>query len=164
MKNKIINAWKNNRVLFVLFVILIVCFIIIMGIGAKYFIGNNKSSYGDRLEITKKVKVSDKDKKEYQEFFKNDENVSEVKISVTGKIIYIRLTFKNISLVEAQSKALQSIEKISEKIQKTYDINFTLIEEKKDDNDGFTIMGAKNKGRSSIVWNNNTPVKTEENE
>ena len=54
------NAWKNNRVLFVLFVILIICFVIIMGVGIKYFVGNNKSSYGERLEITKKVKVTAK--------------------------------------------------------------------------------------------------------
>lgn len=161
---KIKKLWQNNRVLFVLFTILIVCFFIIVGVTVKYFIGNHSSNYGDRLEETKKVKVTNEMKNDYQAYFDNDENIKSVKLNVTGKIIYITLNFENkITLVEAQSKAVQSLEKFSEDIQKVYDINFTLIQDKTDNNEGFTIMGAKNAKRPNIVWNNNTPI-VEENE
>ena len=161
---KIKSLWQKNRVLFVLFTILIFCFIIILGVTVKYFIGNHSSNYGDRLEETKKVKVTNEIKDDYQAFFDNDESVESVKINVTGKIIYVSINFaSNITLVEAQSKTVQSLEKFSEKIQKVYDINFTLSQDKSDNNAGFTIMGAKNSNRPNIVWNNNTPVE-EENE
>ncbi len=160
---KIKNLWQKNRILFVLFTILIICFIIIVCVTVKYFIGNHSSNYGDRLDEIKDVKISNDLKNDYQAFFDNDDSVKSVKINVTGKIIYISLNLSDgITLVEAQSKALQSLEVFSEKIQKVYDINFTLSQKGTDKSEGFTIMGAKNANRPNIVWNNNTPV--EENE
>ena len=43
-----------------------------------------------------------------------------------------------------------------------YDIDFILTKEKSENDEGFTIMGAKNVNGSGLVWNNNTPIKDEE--
>jgi len=43
---RIKKLWNENRILFVLFVILIVCFIAICGVVMSYFVGDKKSVYG----------------------------------------------------------------------------------------------------------------------
>ena len=66
------------------------------------------------------------------------------------------------SLVEAQSKAAASLEQFSENLLSYYDINFTLTCGSTENSEGFTIMGARNVAGSGLVWNNNTPVESEE--
>ena len=46
---KIKKLWMENRVLFVLFTIVIICACIILGVMLSYFFGATKSNYGDRL-------------------------------------------------------------------------------------------------------------------
>ena len=80
-------------------------------------------------------------------------------------MIYINITFTDgISLVEAEGKAQATVELFSEKELKFYDINYTLIQKKSDNVEGFTIMGAKNVNGSGVVWNNNNPYTPEEEE
>ena len=58
--------------------------------------------------------------------------------------------------------AASSIEKLNEDILSFYDIDFTLKCEKSENSEGFTILGAKNVAGSGIIWNNNTPLESEE--
>ena len=61
---KLKKNWRENRVLFVLTIILIVCLIMITVVGIRYFFGSSKDKYGDRLEKSKKVGFTDKREKE----------------------------------------------------------------------------------------------------
>lgn len=160
---KIKKIWKENRVLFVLFIILIVCFIAICSVALSYFVGTNKSEYGDRLEDY--VKVSDKEKKAYIDALKEDELVADVKFRVSIRTIYITIKFnKEASLVEAQSKSLASVDNISKEILAYYDINFIIEQDKvaEDPTKGFTLMGSHNLSGEGVVWSNNTEIIEEE--
>ncbi len=160
---KIKNFWNQNRVLFVLFIIVFVCAIIILGVVLKYFFGSSKSSYGDRLDGIQEVEITDEVKNHFLESFNNDELVSNATIHIKGKIIYITLHFKDgVSLVEAQSKALASLTSFEEKYLEFYDFHYTLKGEATENSDGFLIMGAKNVNGSGLVWNNNTEIPKEE--
>ena len=157
--NKIKKLWVENRVLFVLFVIVLICVFIMLGVMLKYFFGSSKSSYGDRLNGIKEVEVTDSMKNNFVSQMNEDELINDTTIKTRGRIIYITFTFKDgVSLVEAESKALASLEYFEEKYQDYYDFNYTLKENATEDSEGFLIMGAKNVNGSGLVWNNNTEV------
>lgn len=156
---KIKKLWIENRVLFVLFLIVLICLFTILGVFLKYFFGSSKGSYGNRLEGIKEVEVTDEIKNNFISSMKNDASVQEVTIKTQGKIIYIALTFKEgVSLVEAQSKALSSLKSFEQNYLDFYDFQYTLKANATENNEGFLLMGAKNVNGSTLVWNNNTEV------
>ena len=158
---KIKRLWIDNRVLFVLFLILIICFVAIVTVALSYFVGTEKSPYGDRLD--KAVKIDDKFKKEVVESLKSDQDIKDASFRLGIRTIYITITFNNnVTLDDAKKKTDPILEKFDEKILKYYDIDFILTKEKSENDEGFTIMGAKNVNGSGLVWNNNTPIKDEE--
>ena len=63
--------------------------------------------------------------------------------------------------MEAEGKALNTIELFSEKERKFYDLNYSLLQDATDSNAGFSIMGTKNVNGTGLLWNNNTPVNEE---
>lgn len=155
--------WKENRVLFALIIILIVCFVAICSVGVSYFVGSHKSIYGDRL--VDKVEIKDTEKKEYLSKLKEEKLIEKADFRVSIRTIYIDIEFvSEATLVEAQSKAEASLENLSEEILKYYDVNFILTKEKTDKDSGFTIMGAKNSNGNGVSWNNNTVIKEAETE
>lgn len=157
--NKIKKLWMENRILFVLFVIVLICVFIIMGVILKYFFGSSKSSYGDRLDGIKEVEVTEEIQNNFLTSMKNDVLISDATIKTKGKIVYITLTFKDtVSLVEAQSKALASLMAFEQKYLDFYDFQYTLKGNATENSEGFLIMGAKNVNGSGLVWNNNTEV------
>ncbi len=159
---RIKKFWKENRVLFVLFVIILICLILVLGVFLKYFFGSSKTSYGNRLDGINEVEVTDDIKNNYISKMKEDELINDVTMKVHGKIIYISLYFKNeASLVEAQSKALASLTNFEDNYLAFYDISFTLKCDATESSEGFLIMGAKNANGSGLVWNNNTIVNKE---
>ena len=160
---RIKKLWKENRILFVLFLILVICFIAICFVVLSYFVGTNKSVYGDRLK--NKVKISEKEKKEFIKSLEEDETIDKVTYRVGVRTIYITIKFnEKISLVEAESKAVTSLEKIKEKELKYYDVNFILLQDKveSDESKGFTMMGSSNVNGTGVVWSNNTKIVEEE--
>ena len=160
---KLKKIWNENRILFVLFLILIVCFIAICLVVFSYFMGTNKSVYGNRLDG--EVKIPDTQEKEYVDALKSDEMVSDVTWRKGVRTIYITIKFnEKASLVEAESKAVASLEKIEEKVIKYYDVNFIIMQDKVtgDETKGFTIMGSSNVSGTGVVWSNNTEIVEEE--
>lgn len=155
---KIKKNWQENRVLFVLTMILIICMVLISIVVIDYFLGTSKDKYGERLEGIKKVEITNKKISELENKISEDEQIATCKIKQIGKMIYIDIIYNaGISLVEAQGKAQSSIELFSEEELKFYDINYTLTQKGSEGNDGFIIMGARNVNGSGVVWNNNTP-------
>lgn len=161
--NKIKKLWMENRVLFVLFIIILVCLLLILGVFLKYFFGAASSSYGDRLDGIKEVEVTDELKNNFLTTLRNDELVQDASMNTKGKIIYISISFKDgVTLVEAQSIAQASLQSFEEKYLNFYDFQYTLKGNKTENSEGFLIMGARNVNGTKLSWNNNTEVKNEE--
>lgn len=160
---KIKKIWQENSVLLVLFVILIACLIAISVVVVKYFVGDSSSKYGERLDDVDKHPFSLDEQNEIKQKITDDKLVSEVKMRVSGKTIYVTINFESsVTLVEAQSKALASLEYFNEDILCFYDIQYMIKADSTDKTDGFQIMGSHNiSGTGGIVWNNNTQPKEE---
>ena len=157
------KIWKENRVLFVLILILIICFIAICSVVLSYFMGSGKSVYGDRLE--NKVEIKKEVKEEYLKALEEDKLISSVDFRVSIRTIYVDILFnEDVTLVEAQSKAAASLDNLDEEILSYYDVNFILNKDKTEKDAGFTIMGARNSNGTGISWNNNTVIKETEEE
>ena len=151
---------RNNKAICFMLLIIIACIGVSIGLLLKYFyFGNGGSKYGDRLDGIEAVLIADDKKNEVANSLKEEKNVKDATVTVTGKIIYIRIAFEaGADLETSKSIAVKSLEQFSEDEKKFYDVNFTLVSDKTDNSDGFTIMGAKNVNGTNLIWNNNNPV------
>ena len=103
-----------------------------------------------------KVAITDSKRLDVEAKAKESKGVSNAEVLVTGKIIYIRISFDTtVSLVDAQSTAVKLLEEFSDEEKNFYDIQFTLVQDATDNSAGFKIMGAKNVNGLNLVWNNN---------
>lgn len=163
---RIKKIYRENRILFILLVIVIVCVISMGVVLFNYFYsGVNTTKYGDRLDGIEKVEIAESRISEMTMKLKENKLISEADISVSGKIVYTSIKFNsNASLVEAQSIALAYLDEYSEAELGFYDFHFYLEQDKSENSEGFKIEGAHNKGGTNLVWNNNNVVSEEENE
>ncbi len=155
---KIKDLWMNNRVLFVLCIVVIVCFIIIGVVCANLFFGNSSSVYGDRLEGLSEYPVTEEEKEAIITSIKENEGIKEVEVRTQGKIIYIRIELQDVTIDRAKEIAVASLGEINEEKKAMYDIHYTLVSDETSTSGEFIIMGAKNINRSQIIWNNNNPM------
>ena len=160
---KLKKIWQENSVLLVLFVILTACLIAISVVVVKYFVGDSSSKFGERLDDIEKHPFGEKEINELNDKIKEDKLVLDASSRTSGKTIYVSIKFdSSITLVEAQSKALASLEYFTEDILSFYDIQYMIKADSTDKTDGFQIMGSHNiSGTGGIVWNNNTIPKDE---
>ena len=160
---KLKKIWQENSVLLVLFVILIACLIAISVVAMKYFVGDSSSKFGERLDDIEKYPFGEKEQNELNSKIKEDKLVLDASSRTSGKTIYVSIKFdSSITLVEAQSKALASLEYFTEDILSFYDIQYMIKADPTDKTDGFQIMGSRNiSGTGGIVWNNNRAPKEE---
>lgn len=153
------KLWKSNRVVFVLVIILIICFIAICSVALTFFYSKDTNEYGNRLNGIEKHPISSELKSNYKETLLANENVKSVEFNTKGRIIYVNIKFdENISLDNAKKLVEDNLSLFSEDILSYYDLQFILS------SDNFTIMASKNVASEKISWNNNTPIKEEENE
>lgn len=163
---KLKKLWQENSVLIVLFGILIVCLIAITVVVVTYFVGDSSTKYGDRLDGIEDYPFEEDTQEEIIAQIEESELVESATIRVSGKIIYITITYvPGTTLVEAQSNALASLDYFSEETLSFYDLEYMIEAEDSEDTEGFTLIGAKNvSGTGGIAWNNNTEFEEEEEE
>lgn len=149
-----IKSLQNNKVLWVLLELLLVCFLV-LGFGFyKYFYagaGNNK--YGDRLDGIEKYPLSKTLDSDIKSVFSDNSEVTKTKVDVKGKVIYINIDFgKSIKVSEAQDIAVKALDKIGEENLKYYDVQFILTYSGTDENSNFPVFGSKSSSSLKVVW------------
>lgn len=152
--------YQNNRVFVILMSIVLICIIVMAICLISYFYGSKDSSvYGERLDGIDAVKIEESRLSELETELDTSPLIDSSKITVTGKIIYVKMNFvATAPLVEAQGKALELLGKFSDEEKKFYDFHFTLEQKKNETGNGFIISGAKNVNGTNLVWNNNNEV------
>ena len=98
--NKIKKIWVENRVLVVLAIILVICLIIIGIVALKSFYNGSDNVYGNRLDITKKIPLSDETINEVAQKIKENEKVSDVSALKKGKVVYITIVYLDDTKIE----------------------------------------------------------------
>lgn len=147
------KLWKENRVLLMLFAILLACLIAIVCVCVTFFYNRNTSEYGPRLDGIENYPITEKFMDSYENKVLENENVDSVKFTVKGRMVYIHITYNDGVLLDvAKGVATESLALFEEDILGFYDINFVLK------SDSFTILGAKTSKIDFVSWNNNTPI------
>ncbi len=161
---KIKKIWQDNSVLLVLLMILITCLIAISIVVVTYFVGNSNTKYGDRLDDIKSHPFKEEVQDDIIVKIESDKKIEEANMRTSGKTIYVTIKFTaGITLVEAESKALASLDYFDEDILNFYDIEFMIKADSTEKSEGFEIIGSHNvSGTGGIVWNNNTKIEDEE--
>lgn len=146
---------KENKVLFVLALVIIIA-LVIMAIGVfKYFYGTDTDKYGDRLNGIENHIIKDTISEEIKSLY--GEEVESVKVDVKGKIIYIIIDVNNkVAKDDAKGYALQALEKFNEEDKNYYDIQFLITCKKEEaEEKEYPIEGYKNSSNPQVVWTNN---------
>ena len=146
---------QDNTMLWILVVILVVCFILIGFLFYKYFYsGISTSKYGDtRLEGIENYPLSKTLEEDIQGVYKKEKSIGDVKINVEGRIIYVNIDFKSSVKVDtAKSLANKALDKIGKDNLTYYEVQFVLTYSGKDENKNFPIFGSKNANSLKVVW------------
>lgn len=150
--DKILNFIKTHKGLSILLGLGFVLFLIIFVTMLTLLIGNNKGTYGDRLEGIEKVKLSTNDLNDMSKKVEENDAVEEADFRVQGKIVYVTIKFKEgTNLDSAKEIANNAMKEFSEDEIAFYDLEFFLKENK---DKGFVVVGNKHPSVETIGWTN----------
>lgn len=149
---------RENKVLLVLAVILLICFVLIGYVLFKYFyVGYNLDKYGDRLDGIEAHPIHNSLKTEISDIYK-DTKMSLKSLKTSGRIIYVTYSLSEVIKVDdAKNLVLKSLEKFTDDEKGYYDIQF-IVEcdsEASSEKTFYPIMGYKNSSSFEVVWTRN---------
>ena len=117
------KVWRDNKILMILGIILLLCIIAIMVVVLKYFVGSRSSVYGNRFD-NMKVKITDKQQNEYTQKLEENVNVEKVRFRVSNKTLYISVKFKDDTKLDDAKKIIdESLVNFTDDVKDTYDIS-----------------------------------------
>lgn len=146
---------KENKVLFVLALIVIISLILI-GVGlVKYFYSSSGDKYGDRLNGIEKHKLSNTLADDIKALYES--GVESVSVDTKGKIIYVIMDVSDgVSKVDAQSYAIKALDVFSDDDKSFYDIQFMITcKNASEETTTYPMEGYKNSNNTQVVWTNN---------
>ncbi|MBR4178799.1 MAG: hypothetical protein IKR57_05600 [Bacilli bacterium] len=146
---------QDNTMLWILIVILVVCFAAIGFLFYKYFYsGISTSKYGDtRLEGIENYPLSSTLSEDIASIYEKETSVGKVDVDVKGRIIWINIDFvKSVKVDTAKSLAVKALDKIGEENLKYYEVQYSLTYSGTDENSNFPIFGMKNVNSLKVVW------------
>ena len=145
---------QDNTMLWILIVILVVCFALIGFLFYKYFYsGISSSKYGARLEGIENYKLSDTLQDDISSVFEKEKSVGSATVNVEGKVIYLTVDFvQSIKVENAKTIAIKALNKIGEDNLKFYEVQFILTYSGSTENSNFPVFGSKNANSLKVVW------------
>ena len=146
---------KENKVLFVLALIILVSLICI-GVGLiTYFYSEDGDKYGNRLEGIDNYPISENISEEIRSLYES--GVESLNVDVRGKVIHIVIDVSaGVSKGDAQSIATRALEKFTDEQKSFYDISFLITcKNNTEETTMYPMQGMKNSENSQIVWTNN---------
>lgn len=145
--------YKNNRVYVILMVLSIVCILsIFIGVIVYFAKQSTQDVYGDRLDGIENVKLTDDRFTEMENAIKESELVSNVDVTLQGKIIYAVVKLNGGTPQDAENISVKMLEKLSEEEKLFYDIQFIFTLANESEESVFPIMGYKKSSNTTISW------------
>ena len=144
------NFILKNRIYIVLILIILFFGFVFFTMKAYMDPKDELEVYGNRLDGIEEVIITDERKKEVVDFVSEDEKISNVSVSVQGKIINISINVKSKENTKdkMEKKAKLVLEKFSEDEVKFYDFQFFI----KNEDGNYNMIGYKNKKNEDISW------------
>lgn len=146
---------KENKVLFVLALIILISLILIVVGLLSYFYSKDGDKYGNRLDGIENYKISKTIDTDIKSLYES--GVETVSVDIRGKIIYIIMDVSaGVSKTDARSYAIRALEKFTDEEKNFYDIHFTVTcKNATEETTMYPMMGSKHAGNPQVVWTNN---------
>jgi len=146
---------KENKVLFVLALIIIISLVaIIIGLVTMFY-NEDGDKYGNRLDGIEKFPISENISEEIKTLYES--GVESVNVDVKGKIIYVMIDVSaGVGKEDARGYAIKSLEKFSDEIKGYYDFQFMITcKNNTEETTMYPMIASKHSGNSQVVWTNN---------
>lgn len=146
---------KENKVLFVLSIIILVSLICI-GVGLiSYFYSEDGDKYGNRLDGIENYPISENISEDIRSLYES--GVESLNVDIRGKVVYVIMDVSaGVSKVDAQSMATRALEKFTDEQKSFYDISFLITcKSNTEETTMYPMQGMKNSENPQIVWTNN---------
>ncbi len=143
---------KENKVLFVLSIIILICLVLIAVGLISYFYSEDDDVYGSRLDGIEDYPISESIDNDIKSLYES--GVVDVNVDVRGKIIYIIMDVSSgVSTVDAQNMAIKALEKFTDEEKNFYDIQFTMTCNTSEEAlSTYPMEGYKRAGNAQIMW------------
>lgn len=139
---------KRNKNIIITLVVFFALILLCVQIKNILFPNDGVAVYGNRLDG--KVELSDNLDNKIKKSLSED--VTKVKVRVSGRIINITITIGDeVSKDNAKSYATKALESLTEEEKKYYDVQFYLIKKTETATD-FPIIGYKIPSAENITW------------
>lgn len=140
---------KNKYVKYGILALIILVVIILFVLVFNTLFSSNKS---DRYEETAKHELTKKEISAVKEVFKDVDKIKDIDVYRNGMIIKVFITLKEDYDFEALKELCnKSLEKISDKNLKLYDVEF-FIESMSKDSEVYPRIGNKHNSKTTITW------------
>lgn len=154
---KIKEMINKHKGLAIVTILALVLFIIMLIIFLVVLLGGSSNPYGNRLDDIENVALSESDLEEVATKIEEETLVTEAKVRIQGKIIYIDIDFENgITEDKAKEIAVASLEYFEDDVLAYYDLGYFLVETPKEDateeDTSFVITGTKHYSMDAITW------------
>lgn len=146
---------KENKILFVLTLIILLSLIAI-GFGLiSYFYKDDGDKYGNRLDGIENYPVNENAEADIKALYES--GVESVSVDIKGKIIYVIIDVSNgVSKADAQGYAIKALDVFSDEVKGFYDIQFMITcKNSSEETTMYPMMGSKHSGNTQVVWTNN---------
>ncbi|MBR2247985.1 MAG: hypothetical protein IKG58_01075 [Bacilli bacterium] len=145
---------KKNKFVCIAIAVFLVVILLLVQIKNTFFPNEEHAIYGNRLEGSDKVKISNSKKKTIESSITSDGIAKKATIRVSGRIIEVMITVEAETSVDV-AKSLTDIitKRLTSEEKHFYDIQVFIIKEEKSSN--FPIIGYKHHKKKNFSWTKN---------
>lgn len=150
---KTLNWLKKHLTSLVVFMISLILILLIILIFSVIAPAANTSEYGDRLDGINEILLKDKKINSIEKDILSNKIIEKVNISLSGKIINIKIELNEKNTIEeGKNFSDEIIKKFNEEEKNYYDFQIFLTNTK---DKKYTIIGYKTPKYDSLSWSNN---------
>ncbi|MBQ6477707.1 MAG: hypothetical protein IJI43_04685 [Bacilli bacterium] len=145
---------KKNKFACIAIAVFLVMILLLVQIKAMFFPDEEHAIYGNRLEGSDKVKISNSKKKTIESSITSDGTAKKATIRVSGRIIEVMITAEPGTSVDA-AKGLANIvtRRLTNEEKHFYDIQVFITKDEK--STSFPIIGYKHHKKKNFSWTKN---------
>lgn len=143
---------KNKKLVKIGAVLLIILIVLLVLYKSLFYSDSEKANYGVRLRDIKENEFKVSEKKKVEEKSSALEGISDVKITIKGRLIKFFVYFDEETTNDViKSKFNEMLSFVSEKVKGYYDITFYAIINT-DDEKTYPVIGYKHKNKAEIAF------------
>ncbi|MBQ2640332.1 MAG: hypothetical protein IJF92_06215 [Bacilli bacterium] len=148
------NFIKKNKFTVLAVVVFLILILLLVQIKNIFFPNEEKAIYGNRLEGSSSVKISDSKKKFIENNITSDGIANKASVRVSGRIIEVMITVESETSVDVAKELTDKIlDTLNKSEEHYYDVQVFI--NKSEETSNFPIIGYKHHKKKHFAWTKN---------